>query len=133
LINRLDASLGWHDRDFLKLKDVCLPWQGRRRIVSQLRACADITGFLHGWCQTSFFRFFASRIFKGERYIPKPPEDAGFGFVFLARKHRPSIAIGLAITRSRQSFLAKNTLPKSQRLQVAWVYLLKKVRGYCCS
>jgi hypothetical protein len=28
LINRLDASLRWHDRDFLKLKNVRLPWQG---------------------------------------------------------------------------------------------------------
>jgi hypothetical protein len=54
-------------------------------------------------------------------YIPKQPEDAGFGFVFFARKHRPSLAIGLAITRSRQCFLTKNTLPKNQHLQVVWV------------
>jgi hypothetical protein len=57
----------------------------------------------------------------GDHDIPKQPEDAGFGFVFFARKHRPSLPIGLAITRSRQCFLAKNTLPKSQRLQVVWV------------
>jgi hypothetical protein len=39
--------------------------------------------------------------------IAKPPEDADFGFVFFTRKHVPSLAIGLAITRSRNAFLQK--------------------------